>query len=87
MERGGGRHCSRNQKDVTRFLTPVLLTIIMNTMFMLPYNGVILDVFIPGSSRQGVGTVLASSNVAASLLVIDKLCTPMIGCLLGLSPW
>ena len=36
-----------------------------------------------GSSRQGVGTVHASSNIAASLWVIDNMCTPRIGCLLS----
>ena len=38
----------------------------------------------PGSSRQGVGTVQASSNIAASLWVIDNM---WIGCLLRRSPW
>ena len=36
-----------------------------------------------GSSRQGVGTVHESSNIAASLWVIDNMCTPRIGCLLS----
>ena len=31
---------------------------------------------IARSSRQGVGTVHASSNIAASLWVIDNMCTP-----------
>ena len=39
----------------------------------------------PGSSRQEVGTVHASSNIAASLWVIDNMCSPRIGCLLSLS--
>ena len=43
----------------------------------------IQELDLAGSSWQGVGTVHASSNIAASLWVIDNMCTPRIGCLLS----